>query len=235
MERPHQPDGSGSAGGLRLSESEATAQAFYDRWIGGTGLRSRLGRTVFSLSGTVYSGPFIQAAALRPEDRVMEIGSGLGEILTASQRRIGAEQPYFGIDLSYQMVRRARRGLESRRPSLHFLVASALQMPFRRQCFDVVLLSHVVKYLTDPQLRQVLAQVKALLRPGGRLVLWEFRPYAWGPINRIILRGSGSHKLRSAAELVALLQEQGFRNLQPFRVHTPWPPFRNLAYRAQAG
>jgi len=235
MERPGQPDGSRSDAGLRLSESETKAQSFYDQWIGGTGLRSRLGRTVFSLSGTVYSGRFIRAAALRPEDRVMEIGSGLGEILTASQRRVGAKQPYFGIDLSPQMVRRARRGLESRRPSLHFLVASALQIPFRHHCFDVVLLSHVVKYLTDPQLRQVLAQVKALLRPGGRLVLWEFRPYAWGAINRTILRGSGSHKLRSAAELVALLQEQGYRNLQPFRIHTPWPPFRNLAYRAQVG
>ena len=234
MQHPHQPDGSGSGDGLRLSESESRAQAFYDQWIGGAGLRSHLGRTVFSLSGTVYAGRFIQAAALRPEDRVMEIGSGLGEILAASQRRVGAAQPYFGIDLSYQMVRRARGGLEPGRPSLHFMVASALQMPFRRRCFDVVLLSHVAKYLTDPQLRQLLAQVRDLLRPGGRFVLWEFRPYAWGAINRAILRGSGSHKLRSAAELVALLQEQGFRTLQPFRIHTPWPPFRNLAYRAQA-
>lgn len=234
MEPTHQPDGSGSRNDLRLSESEVRARAFYDRWIGGPGLYSHLGRLVFSLSGTVYSGRFIQAADLRPEDRVMEVGSGLGEILTASQRRVGAEQPYFGIDLSYQMVWRARRGLEPRHPSLHFLVASALQMPFRRHCFDVVLLSHVVKYLTDPQLRQVLAQVRELLRPGGRIILWEFRPYAWGPINRTILRGSGSHKLRSAAELVSLLQEQGYRNLQPFRIHTPWPPFRNLAYRAQS-
>lgn len=235
MEQPQQPSGSASRKDLSLSESEATARAFYDRWIGGTDLFSHLGRTVFSLSGTVYAGRFIQASGLRPDDRVLEVGSGLGKILTASQRRVRAEQLYVGIDLSYQMVLRARRGLESRRPSLHFLVASALQMPFRRQCFDVVLLSHVAKYLTDPQLRQVLAQAKALLRPGGRIVLWEFRPYAWAPINRTILRGSRSHKLRSAAELVALLREQGYRNLQPFRIHTPWPPFRNLAYRAQAG
>ena len=235
MEQPRQPDGSNSRKDLRLSESEARAQAFYDRWIGGTDLFSHLGRTVFSLSGTVYAGRFIQASGLRPDDRVMEVGSGLGRILTASQRRVGAERPYFGIDLSFQMVRRARRGLEPGVPSLHFLVASALQIPFRRQSFDVVLLSHVAKYLTDPQLRQVLAQVRDLLRPGGRIVLWEFRPYAWAPINRTILRGSRSHKLRSATELVALLQEQGFHNLQPFRIHTPWPPFRNLAFRAQAG
>ena len=235
MEHPHQPDGGGSRDGLHLSESESRTQAFYDQWIGGGGLRSFLGRTVFGLSGTVYSGRFIRAAALRPQDRVMEIGSGLGEILTASQRRVGAEQPYFGIDLSYQMVWRARAGLQSGRSSLHFMVASALQMPFRRHCFDVVLLSHVAKYLTDSQLRQVLAQVRDLLRPGGRLVLWEFKPYAWGTINRAILRGSGSHKLRSAAELVTLFGELGYCNLQPFRIHTPWPPFRNLAFRAQAG
>ena len=235
MERPHQPDGGGSGDGLRLSRSETRTRFFYDQWIGGTGLLSRLGRAVFGLSGTVYAGRFIQAATLRPEDRVMEIGSGLGKILSSSQRRIGAQKPYIGIDLSYQMVRRARMDLDPRRPPLHFLVASALQMPFRRHCFDVVLLSHVVKYLTDPQLRQVLAQVRELLRPGGRIVLWEFRPYGWGPINRTILRSSRSHKLRSADELVALLQEQGYRNLRPFRIRTPWPPFRNLAYSGQSG
>ena len=235
MEQPPQPDGSGSGNGLRLSESETRAQAFYDRWIGEGDLFSQLGRAVFSLSGTVYAGGFIQAAGLRPQDRVLEVGSGLGKILTASQRRIGAVEPYVGIDLSYQMVRRARRDLDPRQPPLHFLVASALQMPFRGQCFDVVLLSHVVKYLTDPQLRLVLAQVRGLLRPGGRLVLWEFRPYPWGAINRAILRGSRSHKLRSATELVSFLQEQGYRNLQPFRIHTPWPPFRNLAFSGQPG
>ena len=235
MEQPHQPGGSDPGEGLRLSESEVRAQAFYDRWIGEGDWFSQLGRAVFGLSGTVYAGSFIRAAALRPEDRVMEVGSGLGRILTTSQRRVRAEQLYVGIDLSYQMVERARRGLDPLQPPPHFLVASALQMPFRPRCFDVVLLSHVAKYLTDPQLRQVLAQVRELLRPGGRIVLWEFRPYAWGRINRAILRGSRSHKLRSAAELVDFLQEQGYRNLQPFRVHTPWPPFRNLAYRAQAG
>ena len=235
MHRPRQPDGSDSGDGLRLSESEVRAQAFYDRWIGRGDLFSHLGRAVFSLSGAVYAGSFIRAAALRPEDRVLEVGSGLGRILTASRRRVGAGQLYVGIDLSCQMVQRARRGLDPRQPPPHFLVASALQMPFRPACFDVALLSHVVKYLTDPQLRQVLAQVRELLRPGGRIVLWEFRPYPWGAINRKILRGSRSHKLRSATELISLLQEQGYRNLQPFRIHTPWPPFRNLAFSGQPG
>ncbi len=233
MEWPHHPDSSGPRNNFHLSESESRARSFYDHWIGGAGLLSRIGRLVFGLSGAVYSRRFIEAAALRPRDRVMEVGSGLGGILTASQRRVGASQLYVGMDLSYQMVWRAQRCRERRQQSVDFLVASALQMPFRQGCFDVVLLSHVVKYLTDPQLRQVLAQVRGLLRPGGRIVVWEFKPYAWSSINRTILRGSRSHKLRSAAEVRALLQEQGYRNLRPFRVHTPWPPFRNLAYTAQ--
>lgn len=231
MKRPHKPERSSSGSGLGLSESESQTQAFYDWWIGGTGFLSRLGRTVFSLSGTVYANSFIQAAALRPEDRVMEVGSGLGRILTASQHRVSGEELYVGIDLSYQMVRRARSDQEGHCSRLHFLVASGLQMPFHPQCFDVVLLSHVVKYLTDPQLRMVLAQVRELLRPGGRIILWEFRPYAWELINRTIVRGSHSHKLRPADELVAFLEEQGYRNLRPFKIHTPWPPFRNLAYK----
>ncbi len=233
MERHQHPDSSGPQDNLHLSESESRTRAFYNHWIGGTSWLSRIGRFVFGLSGPVYSRRFIQAAALRPQDRVMEVGSGLGGILTASHRRVGTSQLYVGIDLSYQMVWRAHRCRARRQQPVDFLVASALQMPFRQECFDVVLLSHVVKYLTDPQLRHVLAQVRGLLRPGGRIVLWEFKPYAWNRINRIILRGSRSHKLRSAAEMRALLQEQGYQNLRPFRIHTPWLPCGNLAYTAQ--
>ena len=233
MEMPPHPDSPGPHNNIHLSESESRARSFYDQWIGGTGLLSLIGRIVFGLSGTVYSRRFIQAAALRPQDRVMEVGSGLGRILTASQRRVGSSQLYVGIDLSYQMAWRARC-CRDRQQSVEFLVASALQMPFRPGCFNVVLLSHVVKYLTDPQLRQVLAQVKGLLRPGGRIVLWEFKPYAWSRINRTILRGSHSHKLRSPKEMRVLLEEEGFQNLRPFRIHTPWPPFQNLAFTAQS-
>lgn len=232
MNWPKNLDSCNSQNTICLSDSESRVQSFYDRWIGGTGFLSQLGRIIFGLSGIVYSRCFIQAAELRPQDRVMEIGAGLGEILLASQRSVLSRQHYVGIDLSYQMVRRAQKNRVRHQQPIDFLVASAVQIPFQSPSFDVILLSHLVKYLTDAQLRQVLSQVRHLLRPHGRIVLWEFKPYPWTSINRTILRGSGSHRLRSASEVADFLHEQGYHNIQPFRIHTPWPPFRNLAYTA---
>ena len=81
-----------------LSESELRTQSFYDKWIGGKGFRSFIGRLVFNLSGVAYAGRFIKASNLDPQDRVLEVGSGLGQILATSHRKIKSKKTYIGID-----------------------------------------------------------------------------------------------------------------------------------------
>lgn len=217
-----------------LSESELRTQSFYDKWIGGKGFRSFIGRLVFNLSGVAYAGRFIKASNLDPQDRVLEVGSGLGQILATSHRRIKSKKTYIGIDISYQMIQRSKQfnGPLNQCNPLESIVASGLQIPFQKDCFDVVLLSHVLKYLTDSQVAQVLEEIKTVLLPKGRIVLWEFKPYPCATINHLIVRGSGSHRLRTHREVETLLKEGGFQNIQPFHIHTPWPPWRNLAYTA---
>lgn len=83
-----------------LSDAEFEARNFYDRWIGGTGFASPIGRLVFGLSGIVYSRTFARVARLTSGDRVIEIGCGMGAILAAAQRRVRSEESYLGIDLS---------------------------------------------------------------------------------------------------------------------------------------
>ena len=217
-----------------LSESESRTQSFYDKWIGGKGFRSFIGRLVFNLSGVAYAGRFIKASSLDPQDRVLEVGSGLGQILATSHRRIQSKKTYIGIDISYQMIQRSKKfsGPLNKCNPLESIVASGLQIPFQQDSFDVVLLTHVLKYLTDSQVAQVLEEIKTVLSPKGRIVLWEFKPYPCTAINHLIVRGSGSHRLRTHREVETLLKEKGFQNLQPFHIHTPWPPWRNLAYTA---
>ena len=145
----------------RLSESELRTQSFYDKWIGGKGFRSFIGRLVFNLSGVAYAGRFIKASSLNPQDRVLEVGSGMGQILATSHRRIKSKKTYIGIDISYQMIQRSKQfnGPLNQCNPLESIVASGLQIPFQQDCFDVVLLSHVLKYLTDSQVAQVLEEI----------------------------------------------------------------------------
>ena len=145
-----------------LSEAESEARRFYDRWIGGAGLLSILGRLIFRMSGIVYSGTFIRAARLTPDQRILEIGCGMGTILTATQRRLCSNATYLGVDLSLQMVIQGRLGVLDNRDQnpVSLVVGSGLSLPVSDSLFDVVLLSHVIKYLTDEDLSQVLREAK---------------------------------------------------------------------------
>ena len=114
-----------------LSEAESDTRRFYDHWIGGAGFLSMLGRLIFNLSGLVYSDPFIRAARLTPGYSILEIGCGIGTILTATQRRLCSPSMYVGVDLSFQMIARGHsRALESSdRKRVSLLVASGLSVP----------------------------------------------------------------------------------------------------------
>jgi SAM-dependent methyltransferase len=215
-----------------LSKAESDARRFYDRWIGGAGLLSILGRLIFNLSGVVYSGPFIRAASLTADHSILEIGCGMGTILAATRRRLVSTATYLGIDLSFQMVARGRpRALKNgdqKRVSL--LVASGLSLPVGDSLFDVVLLSHVIKYFTDEQFSQVLWEAKRVLKPGGQIVLWEFHP-VWTPsVTSLILRCCKAQKLRLPIELSDAMKAVGFSDLTAFRIVTPWLPWSNAAF-----
>jgi ubiquinone/menaquinone biosynthesis C-methylase UbiE len=163
-------------------------------------------------------------------DRVAEIGCGMGTILTSAQRRIHSEESYLGIDLSYQMILRGRgtvsRGLPLK--PVELMVGSALSLPVSSSLFDVVLFSHVVKYLTDEQLRLALLESARVLKPGGRLVLWEFNPVLTPLVTRLIVRNCKAQKLRCERELRNTMQAAGYGDFQSFRIITPWLPWSNV-------
>jgi len=215
-----------------LSEAESEARRFYDQWIGGAGLLSILGRLIFRLSGAVYSGTLIRAARLTPDHSILEIGCGIGTILTVTQRRLCSASTYLGVDLSFQMVAQGhRRALENGdQKQVSLLVASGLSLPVDDSLFDVVLLSHVIKYFTDEEFSEVLWEAKRVLKPGGRIVLWEFHP-VWTPsITSVILRCCKAQKLRHPIELRDTMKAAGFSDLTAFRIVTPWLPWSNVAF-----
>jgi len=221
---------------LSFTHSELKAREFFDRWIGRSGVLSRLGRLIFKMSGKIYAQTFIREAQLAAADRVLELGCGLGTILMASQRWVQSRETYVGIDLSYEMIRRARlKRYGSGSPGrIEFLLSSAIALPFRDGSFDVVLLSHVIKYFTDIQLDQVMTEAKRVLKDGGMIVLWEFKPFVSRQISELIAEKVGAQRLRNTEEIRHSLEAAGFRDLIPFRIVTPWVPWRNVAFCGRA-
>jgi SAM-dependent methyltransferase len=102
-----------------------------------------------------------------PGRRVLEIGSGDGDLLASLRPSYGV-----GVDFSPEMIRRARQ----RHPDLTFLQGDAHELELDKE-FDVIILSDVINDLWDVQ--EVLSRVRKFCTPHTRLVinfyskLWE--------------------------------------------------------------
>ncbi|MDQ6674935.1 MAG: glycosyltransferase [Chloroflexota bacterium] len=100
-------------------------------------------------------------SVVAPNQRVLEIGCGQGDLLAAVRPSFG-----LGVDFSEEMLRRATR----RHPHLNFARADAHALDLSQgQPFDVVILSDLVNDVWDVEV--AFGQLKRVTHPGSRLIL----------------------------------------------------------------
>ena len=102
------------------------------------------------------------------EAAVLDVGCGTGE-LTA---RLAAKFPgasFVGVDLEEPHLERARTRCATFGARVRFEVADALALPYGDAAFDYVVCRHVIQAVPDPA--RVLAEIRRVLRPGGRVHL----------------------------------------------------------------
>jgi ubiquinone/menaquinone biosynthesis C-methylase UbiE len=195
----------------------------YGEWFS-RGLRGIGMRYVFSRRGLwVINTPYrhiLGAAGITAQDRVLDLGCGIGNILIALAEQIDFTHPATGVDISPDLIRIgereiARAGLRDR---IELRVAPATRLPFEDGAFDVVLTSHVLKHLDDDTLLASFREVARVLRPGGRFLLWEF---AKSPRSALLFwsaRLTGlppPFQLRTVAEFSRALRLTGFHRVAP--------------------
>lgn len=107
----------------------------------------------------------------------LDVAIGTADLAIALARRLekcGTAFHITGIDLSAEMMRIGeekvrRQELQQR---ITFMQASALEMPFDDNSFDVVTCSYGVRNFSD--LHKGLSEMQRVLRPGGELMILEF-------------------------------------------------------------
>ena len=206
------------------------------------GLRGIGMRYVFSRRGLwVINTPYrriLGAAHIGPQDRVLDLGCGIGNILIALSEQIAFAQPPVGVDVSPRLIdigRRevARAGFSGK---IDLQVAAATQLPFADASFDVALTSHVIKHLDDDALARSFREVARVLRRGGRFLLWEFKRSPLSAVVFISAKATGlppAFILRNEATLRTALTRAGFSQIA--RVRTGFflvPPVPRIALLA---
>jgi SAM-dependent methyltransferase len=137
---------------------------------------------VYDTLSRLLLGPFLtriaaDVAAVTPDGaRVLEVGCGPGHLSGQLAGQHGLEVT--GLDLDPAMIARARANADrlgdaaGRRPQ--FLVGDVASLALADGSFDLVVSTLSMHHWADPAAG--LAEIGRVLRPGGRALVWDFRP-----------------------------------------------------------
>ncbi len=149
-------------------------------------------------------------ACIQPGEQVLDVGCGTGTLAMEVQPRVGATGHVAGIDPGTQQIARARRSAAQRHVPIDFQIGVIEQLPFPDQTFDVVLSTLMMHHLPASLKRQGLAEIARVLKPGGRLVIADFKRKQERQGQAVRFHAGGS----SMQDLADLLKEASFEQME---------------------
>jgi ubiquinone/menaquinone biosynthesis C-methylase UbiE len=118
----------------------------------------------------------IQMANISNGENILEVAVGTGYLFEriVSINQAGRND---GIDLSPEMLERAKKRLSSKRFHNYSLkVADAYSLPYQDETFDLIVNNYMFDLLPEEYFHHVLGEFKRVLKPGGRMLITSMTP-----------------------------------------------------------
>lgn len=121
----------------------------------------------------------IQRSGVRAGSRVLDVAGGTGDLSLAFAKRVGPTGQVWLTDINNAMLTRGRDRLLDLGQVLPVAQCDAEKLPFPDDWFDCVTVAFGLRNMTHKDL--ALAEMRRVLRPGGRLLVLEFSK-VWKPL-----------------------------------------------------
>ncbi len=159
-------------------------------------------------------------AGVCPGDRVLDVGCGTGYFTRLVAEAAGRDGTATGVDPSPEAVARARR--VTRPANCSFAEGTAEALDALDDSYDVVVSSLMIHHLPEAMRPQAVAEMFRVLRPGGRVLIAEFRPPA-SRIGRVLIRHTAGPVMENNPIhlLEPMVGEAGFEHVRSGDLR-PW-------------
>jgi arsenite methyltransferase len=115
-------------------------------------------------------GHHLELAAIRPGERVLDLGSGSGMDSFLAARRAGEEGEVIGVDMTPQQLAKARAlARRSGFDRVTFVEGFVEDLPVEDASVDVVISNGVINLAADK--RSVFEEIARVLKPAGRMAI----------------------------------------------------------------
>jgi len=152
----------------------------------------------------------VTLASIQPGEHVLDVGCGTGTLALEVARRAGRAGRVTGIDPSSEQIARARSKAARHNVPVDFQIGVIEHLAFPDQTFDVVLSTLMMHHVPAPLKRQGLAEIARVLKPGGRLVIADFKPKKERQGQAARFHAGGS----SMQDLAVMISDAGFEQLE---------------------
>ncbi|TIX50373.1 class I SAM-dependent methyltransferase [Alteraurantiacibacter aquimixticola] len=142
-------------------------------------------REITMANANAPTARMLDDAGIAPGMRVLDVGCAMGVLTRELAQRVGPGGEVVGIDIDRERVEMARGEVAPAGAApIHYAVADLSQNLPDLGTFDAVVGRRVLMYLPDPE--PALAQLAALLRPGG-VMAWQEHDGAGRPFSIVEL------------------------------------------------
>jgi demethylmenaquinone methyltransferase/2-methoxy-6-polyprenyl-1,4-benzoquinol methylase len=124
----------------------------------------------------IWKAYTVAVANVREGDRVLDIAGGTGDLAHAFARKVGTRGCVVHTDINEAMLRVGRDRLLDEGLVLPSVICDAEALPFANEQFDLVSVAFGLRNMTHKD--RALAEMRRVLRDGGRLLVLEFSQVA---------------------------------------------------------
>ena len=152
-------------------------------------LRAFVGGGDFRAAGEEFYGHFRRLGRLQPNESVLDIGCGVGRMAIPLLDYIGPEGRYVGFDISPQAIRWCADHIAAKNARFSFHVADIFnkeynprgtcraaeyRFPCEDASVDFAFATSVFTHMLPDDVRRYLAEIRRVLKPGGRGLFTHF-------------------------------------------------------------